>query len=200
MKGKVMSELVIMIATALISGLFATIVTILWQRKAELRDKKMKIFEVLMGYRYMISSEECVKALNAIDIVFYRNQNVRRAYAAFLDEVDKDPKTNPNINIADKHLKLLEEISKALKLKNIQWDTIKKYYYPTGLARKLEEEALLRKLQIESASDITKKQQEEKTILSNDELSQQLAIQMIPELIKNPEGFKNLIDLADQIK
>lgn len=192
-----MNELVIMITTALISGLLATVITLIWQRIAERKDRKIKIFETLMAYRYMISSEESVKALNSIDIIFYDNPNVRKAYAAFLDETDKDPEKNPNVNIEDKQLKLLEEMSNVLRYKNLQWDTIKRYYYPIGLSNKLEEEALLRKLQIETATDVI----ENKTnTSSNEEFSQQLAMQILPEIIKDPDKMKNLINLADQIK
>src|SRR5699024_12377158 len=48
------------IVTALISGLLATVLTIFWQKKETLYNRKMKIFETLMSYRYMIASEESV--------------------------------------------------------------------------------------------------------------------------------------------
>ena len=66
-----MENIALVIITALISGLLATLVTIWWQRRAGIFASKMRIFETLMSYRYMISSEESVKALNSNDIIFY---------------------------------------------------------------------------------------------------------------------------------
>lgn len=85
-----MNNVVLVVITALISGLLATIVTIWWQRRSEIRNKKMKVFETLMTYRYMISSQESVNALNSIDVVFYKDKNVRKAFSDFLNETDKD--------------------------------------------------------------------------------------------------------------
>ena len=107
-----MENIALVIITALISGLLATLLTIWWQRRAEIFASKMRIFETLMSYRYMISSEESVKALNSIDIVFYKDKMVREAYKDFLNEANKRPELNPNIE--DKHLKLLEVMSKSL--------------------------------------------------------------------------------------
>ena len=56
-----MENIALVIITALISGLLATLVTIWWQRRAGIFASKMRIFETLMSYRYMISSEESVK-------------------------------------------------------------------------------------------------------------------------------------------
>ena len=109
-----MSNIILVIVTALISGLLATVVTIWWQRKNAVYNSKMEIFKTLMSYRYDITAEESVKALNSLNVIFYKNANVREAYKDFLDETDKNPDLRPNI--ADKHLKLLEEISKTLKL------------------------------------------------------------------------------------
>lgn len=81
-----MENIILVIVTALISGLLATVVTIWWQRRSELRRKKMDIFETLMAYRYMISHQESVNALNSVDVVFYKDKAVRKAYAAFLNE------------------------------------------------------------------------------------------------------------------
>ena len=40
----------------------------------------------MMSYRYMIHAEESVKAINSVDVVFYGNDNVRKALADFLNE------------------------------------------------------------------------------------------------------------------
>ena len=165
-----MDNIILVIVTALISGLLATLVTIWWQSKTQIRKSKMKIFETLMAYRYMIVAEPSVHALNSIDVVFYKDENVRRAYTDFLSEAAKRPEMNPNT--LDKHLKLLEEIAKALKLKNIHWDDIKQSYCPNGLFEKIQEEQLLRKVQIETGVQALERQKnQQNTPLCLTELS-----------------------------
>ena len=190
-----MNNILLVIITALISGLLATIVTIIWQRKSATFNRKLHVFETLMSYRYMISAEESVKALNTVDIIFYKDSAVRKAYSDFLNETDKKPEFNPQIG--DKHLKLLEEMAKALKLKNIHWDEIKHSYYPTGLSQKISEEATLRKMQIQSAAVALNNEQQQNTPAKN-QFAEQLAVQLLPELIKNPESLKGLLNLAEQ--
>ena len=173
-----MNDVILVIVTALISGLLATIVTIWWQRKSELRKEKMKIFETLMAYRYMIFAQECVNALNSIDVVFYKDSAVRKAYSDFLQEAAKKPEFNPNI--PDKHLKLLEEMSKSLGLKDIHWDDIKQSYYPSGLSERIMEESLLRKMQIQSVSTELTQEQAPQNTPSNNQFNEQMVAQLLP--------------------
>ena len=191
-----MDNVILVVATALISGLFATLITIWWQGKAAIRKSKMKIFETLRAYRYSIIAEPSVHALNSIDVIFYNDENVRRAYADFLNEAAKRQDMNPNT--ADKHLKLLEEMAKALNLKNIHWDDIKQAYCPNGLFEKLREEELLRKMQIQTAVNTIESQKEQQNTPSQEQANQQFVMQLLPELIKNPEGLKTLIELGDK--
>ena len=140
-----------------------------------------------------IYSEESVIALNSIDVVFYKNRAVRKAYSDFLDEAAKRPEFNPNI--ADKHLKLLEEISKCLGLKDIHWNDIKQVYYPKGYADKIDEEAMLRKAQLQNAIETANRNDNlENTPVDN----QQLVAQLLPELIKHPESIPALIELGEK--
>lgn len=180
----------------MISGLFATLVTIWWQGRAAVRKSKMKIFETLMAYRYMIVAEPSVHALNSIDVVFYKDENVRRAYSDFLNEAAKRPEMNPNT--ADKHLKLLEEMAKALNLKNIHWDDIKQAYCPNGLFERLREEELLRKMQIQTAANAMEVQKEQQNTPAQEQVNQQILLQIFPELIKNPDGLKTLMEFGEK--
>ena len=191
-----MGNIILVITTALISGLLATLVTLWWQKRTAVYNSKMKIFETLMSYRYMIVAEESVHALNSIDVVFYKESSVRKAYADFLNEADKKPELDPNI--ADKHLKLLEEMAKSLKLKNIHWDDIKHSYYPNGLREKTQEEALLRKVQIQNAINANEAQKQQQNTPMQDQFNQQLMVQLLPELLKNPEGLKSLMEIGDK--
>ncbi len=189
-----MSEIIMLVATALISGLLATLITIWWQGKVAIRNSKMKIFETLMSYRYWIVAEPSVHALNSIDVIFYKDDNVRRAYNDFLNEAAKRPEMNPNT--ADKHLKLLEEIAKALNLKNIHWDDIKQAYCPNGLSEKIHEEEMLRKMQLQSVANSLETQKDQQNTSTQEQANQQLLAQILPELIKNPESMKTLIELG----
>ncbi len=193
-----MENIVLVVVTALISGLLATIVTIWWQHRSELRRKKMVIFETLMSYRYMISNQESVNALNSIDIVFYKDEAVRKAYAAFLNETGKKPEFNPNT--ADKYLKLLEEMSKSLGLKDIHWDDIKQCYYPNGLAEKIQDEQMLRKVQIQNAMDTARQNAERQNTPASNQFNEQLALQLLPVLLKNPESLKMLMEFSKEQK
>lgn len=188
-----MGDIVLVVVTALISGLLATLVTIWWQKRSSEYQEKLGIFKTLMAYRMPICSEESVIALNSIDVVFYKNRAVRKAYSDFLDEAAKRPEFNPNI--ADKHLKLLEEISKCLGLKDIHWNDIKQVYYPKGYADKIDEEAMLRKAQLQNAIETANRNDNlENTPVDN----QQLVAQLLPELIKHPESIPALIELGEK--
>jgi len=192
-----MDNVLLVVITALISGLLATVISIIWQRHSAKYNKKLDVFQTLMAYRYMIHSEESVRAINSVDVIFYENKNVRKALKDFFDETWKKPDLNPNVG--DKYLKLLEEIANVLHLKNIHWDDIKQSYYPDGLAQKIQDENVLRKVQIENAF-LEIKAREEVNTPSNNQFAEQLAVEMIPELVKNPEKLKTLIELSEQLK
>ena len=191
-----MGNVALVIITALISGLLATIITIWWQKRAQIFARKMRVFETLMAYRYMISSEESVKTLNSIDVIFYKDKAVRDAYKDFLNEASKKPELNPNIE--DKHLKLLEMMSKSLKLEGIHWDDIKLTYYPNGLSEKLQEETVLRKMQIQNATATIQHSESQANTPSSNQFNQQLLAQILPELIRNPESLKSLIEIGEK--
>ena len=189
-----MDNIVLVISTALISGLLATIVTIWWQRKSTKYNRKLNVFETMMSYRYMIHAEESVKAINSVDVVFYGNDNVRKALADFLNEAAKKPEFNPNIG--DKHLKLLEEMAKTLKLNNIHWDNIKQSYYPSGLSQKIQDEEVLRKIQIQNAVETAQRNKEQENIPTENQFGEQIAMQLLPELLKNPETLRMVMEFG----
>lgn len=95
-----MGETTVVFLTALCSGLIATFVTILWQKKSQVKNEKIKIFTILMSKRYDIAAEESVNALNMIDVVFYESEKVRSAWKSFLEATNlpDSPTKNPTIN------------------------------------------------------------------------------------------------------
>lgn len=143
-----MDEVLLVVVSALVSGLIATIITLWWQKRTETYNRKMKVFETLMIYRIpgVLHFKENVHTLNSIDVVFYDDENVRRAYKDFLNETDKPKEMNPNIQ--DKHLRLLEEMAKSLGLKKLCWEDIKHPYFPIGYSDLLKDEEVMRKTSI----------------------------------------------------
>lgn len=187
-----MNNTFLVIITALVSGLCATLITLVWQHKTRVYSNKVDIFRTLMSYRYMISDERCVAALNSIDVVFYKDKEIREAYKGFWDETMKPVTPNQNGVTLDKFLRLLEEMGKVLGLKNIHWDDIKRYYYPTGLSEKLDGERLLRQLQLKAMEKNIGYNQQEMTP------DVQIAVlNMITELSKNPESLKVVLSFAE---
>ena len=91
-------------------------------------------------------------------------------------------------------------MAKALNLKNIHWDDIKQAYCPNGLFEKLREEELLRKMQIQTAVNTIESQKEQQNTPSQEQANQQFVMQLLPELIKNPEALKTLMELGDKFE
>jgi len=143
-----MEEIVLVITTALISGLLATIITLWWQKRTAAYNRKLKVFETLMIYRIpgILHFKENVHVLNSIDVVFYDDERVRNAYRAFLNETDKPMEMNPTTQ--DKYLRLLEEMAKSLGLKKLSWEDIKHPYFPRGYSDLLKDEEFMRKTAI----------------------------------------------------
>ena len=108
-----------------------------------------------MSHRYLITDKENVEALNRVEVIFYNKNNVRKAWKEFLDIADRGASIVTNAEtVDDKYLKLLSEIAKCIGYKNIDWENIKGYYYPQGLATKITEEEMLRKAQLTQVTEI----------------------------------------------
>ena len=193
-----MENAILVIVTALISGLLATPVTLWWQRRNNKYNHKLQIFETMMSYRFMIHAEESVKAINSVDVIFYDDENVRKALSAFLNETSKKPDFNPQI--ADKHLKLLEEMAKSLKLRNIHWDDIKQSYYPKGLSQKETDETVLRRLQIQNAIETAERNKVQQNTPRSTQIDEEDVMKILPELLKNPESYRLLMELGKKVE
>ena len=181
-----MDNVWIIIITSLISGILATILTIIVQRISEVKKTKRDIFEILMSHRYMIPDKTNVEALNKIDVVFYKNETVIKAWREFLITADA-ANTSPNkvTEVNDKYLRLLEEIAKIIGYSKINWENIKKYYFPQGLSTKILEEETLRKAQIQQAL------QESKQDKRNPSVSEQeMGFQFVLKALDSPNGME----------
>lgn len=189
-----MENTILLIATSLISGLLATIMTLIVQNKAQKKQAKQKIFENLMSYRYALHLQESVNELNKIDVVFYDNENVITSWKEFKAEALRAGKDSDNPNLLlDKQLKILEEMAKVLGYKKINWMEIKEFYYPKGLADKIQTEAIINTKALENT--ISSNTNQTSTQLS---IEQQMGIEIIKEVIQHPESADAIIALTDK--
>ena len=186
------------IITAIFSGIAATFVTIWWQERSQRKAEQLRIFSTLMSKRYDFISEESVDALNMIDVAFHKNEEVRKAWKEFNDATNLPESPEKEQRIQDKHLRLLEVMATAVGYREISWENIKQFYFPKGLSERKIEEAVLRKVQIDSAMAQIKKEQE-KSDTSQVTDKEQVTNQMILAALNNPDGFVKLIEAAGKI-
>ena len=59
-----------------------------------------------------------------------------------MDEADK-PSSNPQ-QLNDRYITLLEEMALACGYKDIRWDDLKRYYYPSGLSNRKNDDEVLK--------------------------------------------------------
>lgn len=125
-------EIYVILAT-IVSGLLSgTVVYIMGERSAK-KKNKLQLFTTLMQLRGTLSSNEKANAFNIIEIVYHDNKNViekwnelLNAYILYFSNFDLNTSIVLLNNIWDREVKLLEEMAKALKYKNIDWNTINK--------------------------------------------------------------------------
>ena len=192
-----MENLGSILISAVLSGIFATIVTLWWQNKNQIRQEKVRIFTTLMSKRYDITAEDCVQALNMIDVVFYKDEKVRAAWRDFKNATDL-PNTEAKAQlITDKRLKMLEVIAESIGYKNIRWDDIKEYYYPKGLSDSKRDEAILRQVQIDAAIAQIKK---EKDNTAQVDPKEEFSNQILMKALENPDGLLKLFEAAEKVQ
>ena len=190
-----MENLGSILISAVLSGIFATVVTLWWQNKNQIRQEKVRIFSTLMSKRYDITVEDCVQALNMIDVVFYKDEKVRAAWRDFKNATDMpDTEAKPQV-ITDKRLKMLEVMAESIGYKNIRWDDIKEYYYPKGLSDRKRDEAILRRVQIDAAiAQIEKGKDNTAQVDPKEEFGNQ----MLMKALENPDGLLKLFEVAEK--
>src|SRR5580658_7578653 len=80
-----------MTLVALVVGPMLAVGTQLWwQRRKEKRDQKIWVFSTLMSLRAAMLTPESVRAYNLIDVVFYKNLEVRERWKTLLDYLASD--------------------------------------------------------------------------------------------------------------
>ena len=178
----------LIIISAVVSGLLATIITVCVNKREAKMAEKRKVLSILLSYRYEIANQENVNAMNRIQAVFYEDEDVLYAWKDF-NNVTKD--RNRQNEIVDKYLKLLENMSKASGYKRLKWDDIKTYYFPDGLSKKILEESIIRSNAAQSADSQNR---------NTGNINSQASMMIIMEMMKQPNGVENLMKLVEMAK
>jgi len=128
----------IMIAAVIFGPIAAVLTQIYVQRRQEKRNQKLWVFGTLMSNRATVIAPDFVRALNYIDVVFYKNEDVRSKWKALLSHYNSDlykaepvdPKTFEKAR--DLTAELLTEIAKDLNYEFNYTHIKENAYYPQG--------------------------------------------------------------------
>jgi Family of unknown function (DUF6680) len=124
------------------------------QRHEELLRRKQYILATLMQERAQIYSENAVRALNSIDVVFNESREVREAWSELLSAFGISPLPQPLVD--ERIRKLLSAIAKDIGLTDtLRNDDLGRVYFPTALAqdqfiRQMQRQQMLAALQREN--------------------------------------------------
>jgi hypothetical protein len=166
----------ITVAAIFLGPIIAVFATRYVDNKRDDRQRKFQIFKDLMVTRSTQINYEHVKALNAIEIEFFKEEKIISAWKKYfeclcdLSKLKKitNPKTEAEINeflkIQSENLnfnqkkqalftKLIHEIAKTLKINIEQLDILAPGYVPQGWFDEESEQRLLRQLLIGSFSN-----------------------------------------------
>ena len=101
------------------------------QRRAARKKEKRELFKLLMMYRGGMN-DQCVQALNSIDVVFADDRRVLAAWREFRENAPADDTEEIRLRRSRRAWdKLLEAMAVSLGCgKQITWDTIQNPYIP----------------------------------------------------------------------
>lgn len=122
----------------LVSPLIAVLVTIYLQNRKEKHNLRMRIFGTLMAIRHSPIIDEGVRALNMIDVVFSKNQKIRKLWHEYFDMLCNQGLMNEQgLSMRQKkNLELITEMAKEVgygdEITHLDVDRV---YYPEGLGK-----------------------------------------------------------------
>lgn len=125
------------ILTSLISGLIGVLLTLFLNHKVNQKKNKKHIFETLLSYRHCMTREDNILKINIIQVIFRKNKKVIESWYDFVSSTSS---SDDIMLIKDKYLKLMEEMAMVLGYKELNWNKIKVYYFPSGLAHEIGSE------------------------------------------------------------
>jgi hypothetical protein len=131
----------ISIIAILSSPAIAMGVSLWFQDRRDKLQQKRFLFTSLMATRHHIISEEMVRALNMIDVVFHDNDRVRQLWREYLGMLNNQGLNNEQgyKQRDKKRLELIQEIATAVGYgKEISHLNVDDFYLPVGLAKERE--------------------------------------------------------------
>ena len=149
---------IINVIAIIVIPILAVIIAQHLQDRSEKRKDKMKVFSHLMSYRsFDYVDINSVNIFNSIPIVFHDDENVLKMYNNYLQSLNITPEEmqHKRKEIDNNKTKMLESMAKALKYKNINWETIQNPYVPIGLLNQIQQENLYKQGQVEIAKVFT---------------------------------------------
>jgi hypothetical protein len=127
--------------------------------RSEKRGIKVKTFCALLAYRKIRTHQNCVEALNIIEVIFSEDKNVLNSYKNYMDVINKRPQqdqtsTNKWLEeLDDLYAKLLHSISNALGFVMSEIDLMRGGYSPQKWGDDEFSAYMLRKYLIELFED-----------------------------------------------
>jgi hypothetical protein len=124
-------------AIAIVGPVLAVLISIWVQSRIEKRRQKKYIIANLMSTRHQIVSDEIVRNLNMIDIVFHNKKKVRKLWHEYYDMLQNTGLNNPTgwKQWNTKKLELIQEMAKAAGFgKKITTIDVDRVYAPVGLS------------------------------------------------------------------
>lgn len=124
----VLYKFIIPLAAAMLGAILA----FRFQYKIELRREKRYLLQTLMMYRNVGAHElDWIKMLNAIDVVFMKNEKVIELYHTYLSQLDPDKFKNQQH--VETLYQLIHEIAKCSGFKKLTLERIRDSYAPNAL-------------------------------------------------------------------
>lgn len=124
------------VLAVLLSPVIAVLITLWHQGRKEKRDAKRWILQTLIATRHSPITDETVRALNLIDVVFHNAPTVRRLWHEYYDMLGNQGLHNPSgwTTRQKKNLEMLTEMAKVLGYgRAVTHLDVDRVYYPQGL-------------------------------------------------------------------
>ncbi|OGT35284.1 MAG: hypothetical protein A3F11_10160 [Gammaproteobacteria bacterium RIFCSPHIGHO2_12_FULL_37_14] len=145
------------VAAIILSPIFALQVGKILDSLSNKKRRKEEIFNTLMETRAQTLSYEHVRALNKIDIAFYKDKSVRESWASYRDHLSSYPKEGDDTDkkiwtdkIPQKLADLLARMAKLLKYDFDETLLIKGAYIPSAHDLIEKEQSVLRQALVET--------------------------------------------------
>ncbi|MGG9972754.1 DUF6680 family protein [Ferruginibacter sp. SUN002] len=120
------------IIVPLIAAGIGAILAFRYQNTLELKREKRQILQVLMMYRNAGANElDWIKALNAVDVVFHDEKNIRALLHTFFSQTEKH--IIQNQQYWQTYNQMLLEMARSIGYKDVTLQDIRDFYAPEAL-------------------------------------------------------------------